>query len=317
VALSDIIGQVTAIRALENDLVMSRVAHAYMFEGPEGTGKRLTAVNFIKTLTCPNATGTNSCDKCRICIAVDNGRHPEVKTIQPQGASLKIEQIREILKDCGLKPVHLKIKAFILDGIEKATPPAANTLLRVLEEPPDYVVFLLMTHQVHAVLPTLISRCRLVRFGSLPPSQIADYLVKRTGACYDDALLAARLSGGTLGQALRHLETGEIAEAKKYSKGLLSIMKEGLCQKTFSLLDRLATNREIALLTLEAASEGLREGLKDLSLWSADHKSSVEEWVEAIDSLEATKVSIARNANLKLALEVLALRLAELGQTGV
>lgn len=203
-AFRGIIGQVRAIARLDRAIRVGNLAHAYIFEGPTGVGKFATAKALAKALVCRDA----GCNVCPDCIRVDHDTHPDVFCVAPEGTTLGIQQVRDIQHHVALKPVQGAHKVFIVDEAEAMTTQAANAFLRTLEEPPPGVVFVLVTSNVHALLPTIVSRCRQVAFSAIPSSEIVALLRERFGFDSDEAELATRVSGGVVGKALSLVRTG-------------------------------------------------------------------------------------------------------------
>lgn len=164
-AWNTILGQSTAIRLLQSDLIRNRLASAYLLIGPEGVGKRLTAVELVKAVYCDQSLN-GPCDQCPNCRRIMRGTHPDVHILIPQGASatISIDEVRWMLGRVALRPFSGSRSMVIVDGAHRLTEEAANSLLKVLEEPPGQTTFLLITSQPAQCLPTIISRCRIVRF---------------------------------------------------------------------------------------------------------------------------------------------------------
>ncbi|MBI4354614.1 MAG: hypothetical protein HY595_05190 [Candidatus Omnitrophica bacterium] len=167
-AWNAILGQPTAVRLLQSDLIRNRLASAYLLVGPEGVGKRMSAVEFVKAVQCDELL-EGPCDQCPNCRRVIRGVHPDVHVLIPQGtsATISIDDVRWILQRVALRPFSGPRSMVIVDGAHRLTEEAANSLLKVLEEPPGQATFLLITSQPAHCLPTILSRCRIVRFQPL------------------------------------------------------------------------------------------------------------------------------------------------------
>lgn len=206
-AFRGIIGQARVMARLDRAIRAGTLAHAYIFEGPAGVGKFTTAKALAKALIC----GDTGCNHCAACVRIDHETHPDVFHVVPQGVTLGIEQIRDIGRQVILKPVEGDRKVFIIDEAEAMTQQAANAFLRTLEEPPPGVVFILVTSNVHALLPTVLSRCQIVNFSAIPGHEIVALLQERFGFDRDEAELATRVSGGVVGKALALVRSGGMA----------------------------------------------------------------------------------------------------------
>src|SRR5574337_755106 len=222
----DLIGQARAIRFLHRALMTGRIAHAYLFTGPVGVGKPAAALAFAQARTCERVasvefgvssgyptpdtrhpTPMDGCGECRACRNIANGLHPDVQIIEPDGATVKIEQIRTLEADAALVPYEAQWKAFILNSAERMTEQAANALLKTLEEPAKDTVFILLTSTVSALLPTIVSRCQIVTFSPLPHGEI-EALLGEKGMEASRARLIASLSRGSIERAFSPEEIG-------------------------------------------------------------------------------------------------------------
>lgn len=165
-SFADVKGQDRAITFLKNAVIGGRAAHAYIFLGPPGSGKKLAALNFAKALNCLSAPGDRPCDKCASCKKADNGNHPDVMLLKPDkgASSFKIEKIRELIAQINLKAYEGRKKVYIIDEASSLTREAINALLKTLEEPPSDSVLVMLFDNLRYVPRTIISRSQIVRF---------------------------------------------------------------------------------------------------------------------------------------------------------
>jgi DNA polymerase-3 subunit delta' len=202
-AWDDILGQDLAKRMLSAHLAAGKAAGAYLFAGPEGVGKRRLALELAKALNCP-ADASGPCDTCVTCQQITKGTHPDLHRVAPSGASnqIKIDDVRHVLGRIALRPYSARVQVAILEGAERLTEEAANSLLKSLEEPTASTVFLLTTDQLSHCLPTIISRCQVIRCQPLPADTVERILVDRHGCDPQIASVTARLSQGSVSRAL-------------------------------------------------------------------------------------------------------------------
>ena len=193
---SDIVG--TAADHLRSEMQSARVIHAYLFAGPAGTGKRTLAAICARALLCGGA-GEKPCDECPSCKQYLSGNHPDVICVRPE-KSITVDTIREMIDALAVHPYESDKHVVIIEQAEKMTPQAQNALLKTLETPPGQAVFFLITDQMTALLPTIISRCRIVRFSLLEEADAVNVLM-RGGMEEGRARLLARLSMGSVGKA--------------------------------------------------------------------------------------------------------------------
>ncbi len=171
---SAVVGQEHIVKTLQNAIETGRIAHAYLFAGPRGTGKTTTARLLAKALNCINGPTSNPCDQCESCMAIKQGRSLDVFEID--GASNRgIDEIRELRETVRFKATQGRYKVYIIDEIHMLTIEAFNALLKTLEEPPQYVIFVFATTEPQKIPATILSRCQRFTFRRIP----ADIIVKR------------------------------------------------------------------------------------------------------------------------------------------
>ncbi|MEJ2745234.1 MAG: DNA polymerase III subunit [bacterium] len=229
-SLSEVKGQDRAVGLLKKSLASGRLAHAYLFYGPEGVGKELAAKNFAKLLNCRSSSQGEACDFCEDCVAAERHAHPDIIWLRPQGPGRMIRignpvnpekgTVRHFQKMIALKPYMGKWKVGIFADAHTLQKDAAGALLKTLEEPPSGTVLILVTSRPDMLLPTILSRCQAVRFEAMPEETLQgilrrDYSIPRAEA-YD----LSRLVEGRLGEAIRALREGRLAEARGLTKRL-------------------------------------------------------------------------------------------------
>ncbi|HHB89731.1 MAG TPA: DNA polymerase III subunit delta' [Anaerolineae bacterium] len=203
-------GHVWAQELLRRAVQQGATRHAYLFAGPEHIGKMTLARAFAQALTCEHPTGqegVGACGRCRSCRLTAEGMHPDHRIFAPEGSQLRIDQIREVVREAALSPVEGRYKVFIITEFERANVNAANALLKTLEEPSASTRIILISHQPSGLLDTIISRCQLLRLRPLPEREIVSALQEQHGLSELDALRLARLSNGRIGRALALAET--------------------------------------------------------------------------------------------------------------
>jgi DNA polymerase III subunit delta' len=186
--------QPVVLKMFKNSLQKNRVAHAYLFEGSRGTGKRESAYLLTKALLCHQPIdGYVPCETCNNCRRINNGNHPDVHVIEPDGLSIKKSQIKALQEEFSKAGVESKKKFYLVNHADRMTTNAANSLLKFLEEPHSQTVAILMTEQLQQILPTIISRCQIISFHPLSPQQMLEGLVEM-GVKRDQAPLLAALT---------------------------------------------------------------------------------------------------------------------------
>lgn len=171
--------QPVAATLLKNSIRRSRMAHAYLFEGGRGTGKKEAAQLLAKTLFCLQpADDFFPCESCSNCLRISHGTHPDVHLVEPDGLSIKKEQIKALQHEFSKRAVESKRKLYMIADAEKMSTGAANSLLKFLEEPNPGTTAVLMTTQLHRILPTILSRCQVVSFKPVPPAILKQQLIE-------------------------------------------------------------------------------------------------------------------------------------------
>ncbi|MBN2395296.1 MAG: DNA polymerase III subunit delta', partial [Candidatus Atribacteria bacterium] len=158
---------------------LDRIGHAYLFTGEEGIGKKLIAIAFSKAMNCTHLSkDQDPCNHCLSCQKIESGLSPDFQIISPINDSIKIDQIREIKKNIFLKPLENRKKIIIIDHADLMTIEASNSLLKILEEPPEFAVFILISAFPKALLPTILSRCYQMMFKPLEIEQQLDIITR-------------------------------------------------------------------------------------------------------------------------------------------
>ena len=195
----DVPGQEKVKEMFARALRERTLSHAYLLSGPEGLAK--TA--FARELAVALVSACGGCGACPECERARRGTHPDLHVVEREGDLIRLEQVGPVIADLGLKPFSGSRRVWIIPEVEYLHPAAANKLLKSVEEPPDYVYFLLVSDRLERVLPTIVSRCQQVEFRALSDEQVATYLRERYGLDGAEAAALARLSGGAVERAQR------------------------------------------------------------------------------------------------------------------
>ncbi len=306
---------------LHRALDSGRVAHAYLFEGPDGIGKRLMALAMVRAVFCLEGTGCGNCPACR---KVDHHNHPDLHLLEPAGASIKIEQIRAIQKELSFRPLEARKKVCLIDGAEKMNPAAGNALLKTLEEPNGEALLILLTQRPEGVLNTIRSRCQRLPFTRLPLEKIKDVLIERLGIDEIQGHILAALSEGSFKKALGK-DRDLYLERRKDILKALTALSPGSVLPLFDLAQQLAEEKDRLSEILEILQAFYRDllmfrhGRPDSELVNVDltekirrvaQREDVPALLRKLDAIAACRRQLERNVNKQLAMEVLLMRLA-------
>ena len=207
----DVVGQQAIVAALQNQVAAGRVGHAYLFTGTRGTGKTSCAKIFAKAINCPESQKGDPCGKCAVCAGIDDGSIMDVVEIDA-ASNNGVDNIRDLRDETAYTPSVCAYKVYIIDEVHMLSMAAFNALLKIMEEPPSHVVFILATTEIHKVPATILSRCQRYDFGRIQPQDIAAriaYIAGEEGFALTPgaAALIARLADGALRDALSILDT--------------------------------------------------------------------------------------------------------------
>ncbi len=322
-----VLGHEKSIRWLKRAILQKRVVHSYLFWGNEGIGKKYVALQFAKALNCQDKGWEKgeACDSCLSCKKIDQSLHPDVLVLEPEGQTLKVEQVREMQKDLAYRPYEGRYRVIILSAADRMAPQMSNTLLKTLEEPPIHTILILIANHPRGMLPTILSRCQSIPFSPLPTSLVTRWLVEKRGINEKEASLLALLSEGSIGKALEIKEEIEQIAREELLKlwiGVKSFTLEGI----ETLIESLPSQRENLLLVLEISKTILRDlmvtkispGSSELihSDLSESYQAFASNWdlsslFHRLEILQKTTTALQKNANIRLALETMMLSWAE------
>lgn len=211
-SFKDIRGQDKPIQMLKDHMEQGRLAGAYLFTGPEGVGKNLTAITLAKAVNCLEEN-SQACGKCVSCLKIEKSQHPDVHIIDSEGAEIKIEYIRQLQGKINLRPYEGKKKVFIINNAHDLNPASSNAFLKTLEEAPGESLIILVSEKPSLLLKTIISRCRILKFNPLARPELEAILTSDYSLDSNLAHFLAYFCEGRLGHALR-LKDADILREK-------------------------------------------------------------------------------------------------------
>lgn len=255
--MSAVVGHEAVVDLLKRTVHERRPAHAYLFSGREGIGKKRVAVEFACLLNCPSPTEEHdrSCPVCRRIVAE---KHPDVTIERPEKDIIRIERIRELQGRFRYAPVEGRYRVAIIDDAHLMNRSAQNALLKILEEPPPARILILVSSKPLLLLPTVRSRCRRIRFGPVPSKAIAAFLEARHGLESERAALLAAMSGGSAGRAIAMADTN----FTDLREQVISVLADPGSYGIGGLLEfsgKISAYRSTALDAIEIASTWIRD----------------------------------------------------------
>jgi len=322
-SFKDILGHPKAVSILQNALRNDRLAHAYLFHGMDGIGKRTLALTFAKALNCSQGA-FDSCDSFLSCLKTDHKNHPDIERIEAQGAFIRIDAVKDLQERMKFRPMEGRKRVAILKNADRLNNAAANALLKTLEEPSASNLLILVTARPYQLPLTILSRCQQIRFNPLPQDTIAQLLKERFSLETSQALLLAAASGGSMGKALDlNRESfltlkSEVLDYLAKSDSHQSLQRLSflrfLIDDKKDILDKLEILKTFFRDVLFCRETGQINGLLHqdrLELITAmARKWSPEEILMNIRTVEQTARLLEQNTNKSLTLEVMMFRLA-------
>jgi DNA polymerase-3 subunit delta' len=322
-SFSDIYGQERQKAVLKSAMERGRVSHAYLFHGMKGVGKKTTATIFARALNC-REEGFDSCDSCSSCIKMDHGNHPDFVLIEPGGFFIKIEAVRGLQGQTKFRPFEGQKRVFVIADAERMNSPAANALLKTLEEPTSSNILILISSRPHELPRTIVSRCQRLRFNPLARDVISAFLMDRHSVGEEEARLIAASSGGSIGRALEMKEESYLS----FKNGVIERISDSKASKDplefLSFVEYLGDDRKKVLEKLDIMKSWYRDilvyketddvdGLIHRDIVDRTRKGSREmsgeDILQNIRVIKEAYSAIEQNANRQLTLEAMMFKL--------
>jgi len=300
IPFSKIIGQDRAIKFLKQVMAGDKLPHAYLFVGIQGIGKTTTALALTRAINCREPANGEGCGRCPSCRQVMSGNFPDLERIGPEGNRIKIDQIRQLSRAFGFKPVSGKYRVSIIQSADRMTEEAANAFLKTLEEPPEGNILILNVKESLGLLETIVSRCQKVPFSPIPVDLIADWLIQKKQLDEEQALLLAKISEGSLGRAFNMSEGDFLERRQDYLFDLIKLPGLSSDQAVGMILEVTEKNKKQAL-----DPSGYNGILGVLSVWKTWYRDLLlmtingpEKLLVNIDFSHKLK-TIAKHCNIK------------------
>lgn len=333
-------GHQWAVDMLRHQAAQGDMRHAYLFCGPPGLGRRTLALRFAQAVNCPTPSAPGEpCGACRDCRQIDAMQHPDLTIIEPTvkdpddkdrlipspNGLIRIDQIRDVQKAINLKPYQARYRILIFKNFDKANDESSNALLKTLEEAPVRAILILTTENPEQLLPTIISRCEVLRLRPLPITDVEADLTQQ-GVDADRARLLAHISGGRPGFARRLLQDDSLlGEREEHLNDLQTLMRASRVEK-FAYADRISKDKEAMRKALVFWLTCWRDVMMRVAgsespLVNVDRAAEIGDLAGRLDlstvrrvltELEGALEKLDRNVNSRLLMEVLLLDLPKI-----
>lgn len=322
IPLKTVIGQSQAKKFLQRSCERDRTGHAYLFRGPAGVGKKTLAMSFAAYINCLEPSGGDVCGHCSSCSKYASGNHPDLQHIEPEGAAIKISQIRELKKNITYPPFEASYRVILIPDVHATMrrKEVANSLLKILEEPPPQNIFILTGDEAGEILPTILSRCQIVPFYSLDYGDLADELQK-DGVERETASTLAAVAEGSLGRARQFLQHDLLPLRRRIVEQLLYLSPThpdsievvfqlaeetaGLKENIDEILDLLSIwIRDVILAEKGLVEQVISRDVSDL-LPAAVQRWSIEQLTGQLSSISNARKYLQSNCTRTLVCEVL------------
>jgi DNA polymerase-3 subunit delta' len=320
------IGHEWAVQLLKRHIVQQSHRQAYLITGPESVGRRTLALHFAQALNCPQPLKSGDpCFTCSTCLQIEAMVHPDLTVTQAEtvGAQLKVDQIRELQHGLALAPYDAKYRIALILRFEDANPHAANALLKTLEEPPSQVVIILTAESAERLMPTIVSRCEVIRLRPLSIPVVDRGIQSIWNVPPDQANLLAHLSGGRPGYAFRLFQDpDQLSLRKTYLEDLQKLLSENRVER-FEYAETMAKNNDTFRETLKVwlsfwRDVMLRASYPSAQITNIDRSETIDELANELELNKAHEIVVSmerifdqldHNANPRLAVEVFMLDL--------
>ena len=324
---ADVVGHHDIIQYMKTAVEQKKVSHAYILNGERGSGKKLLARLFAMTLQCESGQ-SEPCGKCRSCKQVESGNHPDIITLtHEKPGSISVDDVREQINgDIQIKPYAGPYKIYIIPGADMMTPQAQNALLKTIEEPPEYAVIFLLTENAESLLPTIRSRCVMLKLRNVKNTLIKKYLMEQMQIPDYQAEVCAAFAQGNMGRAIMLATSDHFYEIKEEAIQLLKYIGEMELHEIVSAIKeinkyKLEVTDYLDIITIWYRDILIYKATKDVDkvvfsdqlkfIKEKAAKSSYEGIELILESIEKAKTRLRANVKFDLVMELLLLTIKE------
>ncbi|MBY7141587.1 DNA polymerase III subunit delta' [Virgibacillus sp. NKC19-3] len=275
--------QPLAGKIITNSIRKGRISHAYLLQGARGTGKVDIALLLAKDLFCENKTGIEPCHECHACKRIASGNHPDVHWLEPDGQSIKIEQIRDLQHEFTYSGLESNKKVYVIKGADTLTDNAANRILKFLEEPSRQTTAIMLTESSQWIIPTIKSRCQVIDLKPLDPASFQDRLMEE-GMTRENAVLMSALTNN-LDDAFAWDDNAWFATARKLVVQLIGVYLNNP-EDVFLFIHKSWVNHFVERNELEQGLDLLLLAFKDILYYHIGNEDSMVFFTPQNETLE-------------------------------
>lgn len=321
---SEIIGHEKIIKTLKKAIEQNHIFHCYLFEGEESVGKKLIALSFAKTLLC-KGSGLEPCNRCNSCLKFDSWNHPDLEFLEPEKKIIKKDKIDKLIKSINVSPLESERKIILIDDCEKMGIEAQNALLKTLEEPPSYINIILITSNINSLIPTIISRCQILKFYPVENDKIMKFLNSKYNKTLEEANFVAHFTKGSVGKSIILSKSEDFFNKREELINIIHSIISGDKLKIFNSIDFFLDNKDYVeeiidiiiywfrdlLIYKEVGNSKLIINNDKTQLLSEQSFLNINKINDIIDNVIETKQNIESNVSYQLSIETMLLNMQE------
>lgn len=321
---NDIVGHERAIDTLKRSIRKGTISHSYLFEGEEGLGKKMVAYAFAKTLLCKEGK-EEPCNRCSSCMKFDGGNHPDLILLEPEKGLIKKGEIESLIKSVITAPFESKRKIFIINDSHTMNPEGKNALLKTLEEPPSYINIILISSSINYLLPTILSRCQIIKFYPVENFKIVNLLMKEFQKTNEESSFIANFTKGAIGKAIEISKNDSFFNRREEVVKIIDSIIKGDRIKAFTSMEFFNDNKENIdeildiflywfrdlLIYKEIGESDLLLNKDKLEYLSQQSFVDLSKINDIIIKVQETKDNIRRKVNYQLSIETMLLNIQE------
>nr|WP_317282872.1 DNA polymerase III subunit delta' [uncultured Sellimonas sp.] len=323
----DVVGREDLVTYIQNAIAQNKVSHAYILNGERGAGKKMFAQLFAMTLQCERG-GINPCNECHSCRQAVSGNHPDIiRVTHEKPNTISVDDVRvQINNDIMIKPYNGKYKIYIVPDADLMTPQAQNALLKTIEEPPEYAVIFLLTENADSLLPTILSRCVVLKIKNVKDVLIKKYLMEHMSIPDYQAEICAAFAQGNMGRAIMLASSEYFNEIKEETIQMMKYIKDMELPELLAAIRKISSYKVGVTDILDLISVWFRDVLlykatKDVNgVIFADQMKYIKERANTssyegieiiLKGIETAKARLKANVNFDLVMELLLLTIKE------